>query len=318
MIIGIWAEDENRLIGNGDKIPWNIPEDLEFFWCKVEGQKVVCGRKTYQSLKKYGVINKFKQVYVLTRDDHFKRNNKIEKNVKLMAGTLVDSASEIIVPLYKNNKDEDIYVIGGASVYKLFEPYYDKVYMTLIDGLNHDGDTFIDVDIDKMKFVRATKLCNSAEVIEYKSYVSTFLLNRYLSNLYIHSFRISGNPYQIFACLLASFGELSKNIYNRLLFDDDSEFIKSITKNLSEILNLYALYKFRKGKVKNLNFEINWLEKVNKRSLLTDGGILFELAQKLIGENYSDDEVIDQIMLVMINFGIELEDILDIEETGCL
>ena len=46
MIIGIWAEDENRLIGNGDKIPWNVPEDLEFFWSKVEGQKVVCGRKT--------------------------------------------------------------------------------------------------------------------------------------------------------------------------------------------------------------------------------------------------------------------------------
>lgn len=110
MIIGIWAEDENRLIGNGDKIPGNFPEDLEFFWSKVGGQTVVCGRKTYQSLKKYGVINKFKHVYVLTRDINSVRNNNLEENV-----TPIKKSFDSLVRKYKNNKNSDVYVIGGQA-----------------------------------------------------------------------------------------------------------------------------------------------------------------------------------------------------------
>ena len=310
MIIGIWAEDENRLIGNGDKIPWNIPEDLEFFWSKVEGQKVVCGRKTYQSLKKYGVINKFKQVYVLTRDMNFDRNNNLEENV-----VTIKESCDFLVSIYKNNKNSDLYVIGGASIYKLFEQYYDKVFVTEIDE-KYKGDAYIDVSYWEMKHKRYIELNDKAEVSEFDGYVSNYLLEKHLDRLYELSFNMKANPHKIYACLLSSLGNLSYNIYNRVLFEDDFEFTKRVTQDLSEILNLYVLYKFKQGKVKKLDFNINWIEDEQVENMRTDEGSLCVLAKSVINEN--DGYVMSNIMTLMLSFGIELEDILDIYETGCL
>lgn len=310
MIIGIWAEDENRLIGNGDKIPWSIPEDLEFFWSKVKDKKVVCGRKTYQSLKKYGVINKFKQVYVLTRDLNSVRSNNLEENV-----TPIEKAFDLLVSIHKNNKNSDLYVIGGASVYKLFESYYDKVFVTTIDGY-YKGDTFIDVSYWKMKHKRDVRISEKAMVSEFDGYVSNYLLGKHLDRIYELSLDMKTNQHKIYACLLSSLGDLSRNIYNRFVFEDDFEFVQRVTKDLSEILNLYVLYKFKQGKVKKLDFNINWIEDEQVENMRTDEGNLFVLAKSILNEN--DGYVMSSIMTLMLGFGIELEDILDIQETGCL
>ena len=53
MITLIWAMDENQLIGNGDRLPWHIPEDLEKFREVTRGQTVLMGDATYKSLKRY-------------------------------------------------------------------------------------------------------------------------------------------------------------------------------------------------------------------------------------------------------------------------
>ena len=310
MIIGIWAEDENRLIGNGYKIPWDIPEDLEFFWSKVEGQKVVCGRKTYQSLKEYGVINKFKKVYVLTRDMNFDRSNNLEENVMT-----VKESYDFLVSIYKNNKNSDVYVIGGASVYKLFEPYYDKVFVTTIDGY-YKGDTFIDVSYWQMKHKRDVRISEKAMVSEFDGYVSNYLLEKHLDRLYELSLDMNTSQLKIYTCLLSSLGSLSCNIYNRVMFDDDFEFVQKVAKDLSEILNLYALYKFKQGKVKKLEFNIDWIEDEQVENMRTDEGNLFVLAKSILNEN--DGYVISNIMTLMLSFGIVLEDILDIKEAGCL
>lgn len=310
MIIGIWAEDENRLIGNGDKIPWNFPEDLEFFWSKVGGQTVVCGRKTYQSLKKYGVINKFKHVYVLTRDINSVRNNNLEENV-----TPIKKSFDSLVRKYKNNKNSDVYVIGGASIYKLFEPYYDKVFATTIGGY-YKGDTFIDVSYWQMKHKRDVKLSEKVMVSEFDGYVSNYLLGKHLDRLYELSFGMKANQHKIYDCLLSSLDSLSYNIYNRVMFEYDFEFVQKVAMDLSEILNLYALCKFKQGKVKKLDFNINWIEDEQVENTRTDEDYLFALTKSILNGN--DDCVFYNIMILMLSFGIELEDILDIEETGCL
>lgn len=310
MIIGIWAEDLNRLIGNGDKIPWNIPEDLEFFWGKVDGQKVVCGRKTYQSLKKYGVINKFKKVYILTRDMNFDRNNNLEENVMT-----IKESYDFLVSIYKNNKNSDLYVIGGASIYKLFEPYYDKVFVTTINEY-YKGDTFIDVSYWQMKHKKDVQISEKAMAREFDGYISNYLLEKHLDRLYELSLDMKTNPHKIYACLLSSLGNLSRNIYNRIMFEDDFEFVKRVNRDLSDILNLYALYKFKQGKVKKLDFNIDWIEDEQVENIRTDEGNLFVLAKSILNEN--DGYVMSNIMTLMLSFGIELEDILDIKETGCL
>lgn len=58
MIKLIVAHDENRVIGNEGKIPWNIPEDLKNFKKLTTGHVVVMGRKTWDSLPKKPLPNR--------------------------------------------------------------------------------------------------------------------------------------------------------------------------------------------------------------------------------------------------------------------
>lgn len=51
MISAIWAMDKNWLVGNGDKLPWRIKEDLQYFKEKAKGKTVLMGDTTYFSLK---------------------------------------------------------------------------------------------------------------------------------------------------------------------------------------------------------------------------------------------------------------------------
>lgn len=100
------------------------------------------------------------------------------------------------------------------------------------------------------------------------------------------------------------------------MFEDDFEFVQRVNRDLSEILNLYALYKFKQGKVKKLDFNINWIEDEQVKNMRTDEGNLFVLAKSMLNEN--DGNVFGNIVILMLSFGIELQDVLDIEEIGYL
>ncbi|MBQ4356793.1 MAG: dihydrofolate reductase, partial [Acholeplasmatales bacterium] len=53
MINMIWAMDKNNLIGDGNRIPWHVKEDLIYYKNKTKGQTVLMGDATYFSLKSY-------------------------------------------------------------------------------------------------------------------------------------------------------------------------------------------------------------------------------------------------------------------------
>ncbi len=52
MISFLWAEDENRLIGKDNQLPWRLPADLKYFKKTTMGHPIVMGRKTYESIGK--------------------------------------------------------------------------------------------------------------------------------------------------------------------------------------------------------------------------------------------------------------------------
>lgn len=52
MIAAIWAQDENGLIGKDDKLPWYLPDDLQFFKQMTENNTIVMGRKTFEGMGK--------------------------------------------------------------------------------------------------------------------------------------------------------------------------------------------------------------------------------------------------------------------------
>lgn len=113
MIKIIVAYDKNFLIGDGDNIPWNLPEDMEHFKESTERKSVIMGRKTWDSLpsKFKPLPNRFNAV--VTR-------KKIEPPLyydptEPYWGNSIDSC---IKASHKNVEGEDVYIIGGGEIYR--------------------------------------------------------------------------------------------------------------------------------------------------------------------------------------------------------
>lgn len=147
-------------------------------------------------------------------------------------------------------------------------------------------------------------------VSEFDGYASNYLLGKHLDRLYELSLDMEDNPHKIYDCLLTSLDGLSYNIYY-----NSTGFVQRISVCLSEILNLYALYKFKQDKVRKLDFNINWIEDEQVENTRTDEDYIFALTTSILNGN--DDCVFYNIMILMLRFGIELQNILNIEEMGC-
>jgi dihydrofolate reductase len=117
------AMDENRLIGNGNKLPWHMPADLAYFKKITTGKTVVMGRKTHYSIG-FPLPNR--------------RNIVITRNPEtLLHGCEVVNSIEEMRSI--TTDDEEVMVIGGASLCEQILPQVDKLYITKIDGA-FDGD----------------------------------------------------------------------------------------------------------------------------------------------------------------------------------
>src|SRR3989344_1445138 len=125
MITIIAAIGRNNVIGSEGRLPWKMKADMKRFKEKTKGKTVVMGRKTYESI---GKPLKDRANIILTRNSEFEADGCTVANS-------VDEVFEIV------NENEEIMVIGGASVYKQFLPRANKMYLTVIDHI-FDGDTF--------------------------------------------------------------------------------------------------------------------------------------------------------------------------------
>ncbi|HHY96558.1 dihydrofolate reductase [Acholeplasma equifetale] len=127
MIRLIWAMDSNWLIGKDNILPWHFKEDLVYFKEKTKNQTVLMGDLTYQSLKGYYKDKPFPygKIYVANLVDKVYSDAICVKDV---------------VSFVKNLK-EDIWVIGGKSIYQLTLPYADELYITHVLGI-YEGNVY--------------------------------------------------------------------------------------------------------------------------------------------------------------------------------
>ncbi|RIA75947.1 dihydrofolate reductase [Anaeroplasma bactoclasticum] len=132
MINMIWAMDFNNLIGDKDRIPWHIKEDLIYYKNKTKGKTVLMGDATYFSLKSYYKTKPlpYGKVYIATIDKNLKIENPLE-DIEIVYD---------LIEFIKNFKDE-IWVCGGATIYKLCLPYADRLYISFIKG-DYKGDKY--------------------------------------------------------------------------------------------------------------------------------------------------------------------------------
>lgn len=128
-ITAILAISKNNVIGDKGKLPWKCKRDIEFFRSVIDGKTCIVGRKTYETLPKLPV----KKYIILTKNNFH----------------------DVI-----QNLEKEAYVIGGAQIYKLFIPYCDKVFLSIINEICK-GDTFFDtstfINWKKLKTIELEK-----------------------------------------------------------------------------------------------------------------------------------------------------------------
>ncbi len=114
---------KNRVIGNDGNIPWHIPED--FKWVKecTLGQTIVMGRKTFASLG---------------RPLPKRRNVVLSRSKEPIAGCVVVNSWDDLEAL---PPEGDIWIFGGAEIYRQALPRVSELYLTVVD-LEPEGDTF--------------------------------------------------------------------------------------------------------------------------------------------------------------------------------
>ena len=154
MISLIWAMDENQLVGNGDKIPWHIKEDLIYYKSKTKGQIVLMGDTTYFSLRGYYKDKPlpYGKIYVATIDKNLKIETELNEVIMVYD----------LIPFLENNR-EDLWVVGGATIYKLSLPYADKLYISFVKG-THEGDRYFPtIDFSKYNLVWE----NNTDLVRY-------------------------------------------------------------------------------------------------------------------------------------------------------
>ena len=132
----IVAVDSNRAIGHKGKLLVSIPEDMQFFRRETTGKVVVMGRKTLESFPN-GLPLKNRVNVVITKDKEY--------NVK---DAIICHSIEEALEVLKQYNDEDIYVIGGESVYRQFLPYCSVAHVTKIN-YSYDADTYFP-NLDEM------------------------------------------------------------------------------------------------------------------------------------------------------------------------
>ena len=150
----IVAVDKNWGIGYQNKLLNSIPEDMKYFRETTTGKVVVMGRKTLESFPN-GLPLKNRTNIVITGDHTYKAKDAI----------IVHSIEEALEELKKYDTN-DIYVIGGESIYRQLLPYCDTAHVTKIDhayeadawfpNLDEDPDWEITADSDEQYYFDLT------------------------------------------------------------------------------------------------------------------------------------------------------------------
>ncbi len=121
----ISAMSSSRVIGSGDGMPWDVPEEYQHFLNTTRGQTLIIGRKSFEI---FGPTLTSKRCFVITRSGRC-----FESAVAVAS---IDDAIN-----QSRDHDERIFVAGGASVYSLALPLADEMQLSYIRG-TFTGDTY--------------------------------------------------------------------------------------------------------------------------------------------------------------------------------
>ena len=122
----IAAVAQNMAIGNNNQLLYWLPNDLKRFKALTTGHTIIMGRKTFDSLPNGALPNR--------------RNVVLSRTLKELPGAEV--FPDLQTALASCTDSEDIYVIGGESVYRQAMPFANRLCLTEIDSIPEQADAF--------------------------------------------------------------------------------------------------------------------------------------------------------------------------------
>ncbi len=128
----ICAMAENRVIGNGPDIPWDLPDDRARFRELTWGHPVIMGRRTFQSL---GRPLPGRTTIVLSRDPGYRPEGAL-------------AARDLETALSLVGEGREVFICGGEEVYRKAMPLADRIYLTVVHR-DFEGDVlFPEIPVD--------------------------------------------------------------------------------------------------------------------------------------------------------------------------
>jgi len=137
----IVAVSENNVIGIDNQLPWHLPADLKYFKNLTSGHPIIMGRKTFESI---GRPLPNRENIVITRDAAFHHEGIVIKH----------SIEEAIQ--YCRTKDDEIFIIGGDTIYQQTISWVNRIYYTRVHvSLEHGTAFFPVLNMEEWKLVQS-------------------------------------------------------------------------------------------------------------------------------------------------------------------
>ena len=141
----IVAVAENNVIGKDNSLIWHLPADMKFFKEKTTGHCIITGRKNYESIpEKFRPLPNRTNI-VITRQANYHA-----------PGTIIVDSIEKAIETAKEKGENEIFIIGGAEIFKQCMRFVDRIYLTKIYH-SFDGDVFFP-EIDPHEWKETIKI----------------------------------------------------------------------------------------------------------------------------------------------------------------
>ncbi len=148
----IAAIGENNELGKNNDLIWHLPNDLKFFKSVTTGKTVLMGRNTFWSLPK--VLPNRTNIVITDMDEDYPKEVVIYNSI------------EAFLEDYKNT-EEEVFIIGGASIYSQFINIADKIYLTEVAATCDDAQVYFP-QFDKGEYEKEIVGQNKDNGISYK------------------------------------------------------------------------------------------------------------------------------------------------------
>ena len=127
IVSAIAAATENWVIGKDNEIPWYLSNDFKYFKRTTLNHHIIMGKNTFYSIGR--ALPKRTNI-ILTRQPFFAAQN-----------CLVAHSIQEALEIAHDNGEEEVFIIGGGSIYEQSQKYWDRVYLTVVHT-KIEGDAF--------------------------------------------------------------------------------------------------------------------------------------------------------------------------------